>query len=200
MEPNYTYTPSPAFINSLTFAYVETYSFQRGVSYEQQQKAYLQTYEQLKSQKLKGNDLTMDEEATFTQLDKLCSFTQYLIDNNNQFHYSSKKTNTFIATDPKVALLKTILNTEVKEVLPLLCAPMYRDAFVFYDTSKHIVAVLNVCLSCLYMETSMFNYIKADYKTYDLLKRLFIDIGHDVENPTYFFGEDIERKANKTKL
>lgn len=197
MIPNYTYTPSPAFINNLTFAYVETYSFQRGEAYEQQQEKYEQAHDRLKSRKLKANDLTVDEEAAFNQLDKLCGFTQYLIDDDNQFHYSSKKTNTFTATDPKVGLLKMILNTEVKEVPSLLCAPMYRDAFVFYNSEKQMVAVLNVCLSCLYMETKAFNQIRADYKTYDALKRFFIEIGHEVEDPTYFIWEDIAKRMHR---
>ncbi len=197
MIPNYTYTPSPAFINNLTFAYVETYSFQRGAAYEQQQEKYEEAHDQLKSRKLKANDLTVDEEAAFTQLDKLCGFTQYLIDDDNKFHYSSQKTNTYIATDPKMALLKTILNTEVKEVLALLCAPMYRDAFVFYNNEQHIVAVLNVCLSCFFMETTKFNHLRADFKTYDALKRFFIEIGHEVEDPTYFIGEDIAKKVHR---
>jgi hypothetical protein len=80
MTPHYTYIPSTDFINNLTFSYVETYSFQRGTEYELQQKKFDKEYEKLKSRKSKFNDLTIEEEERFLVLDKLCSFTQYLLD------------------------------------------------------------------------------------------------------------------------
>lgn len=182
MTPKYTYTPSIDFINNLTFDYVETYSLQRGAEYELQQKEFYEEYDKLKNRKSKFNDLTVEEEEKFMILDKLCGFTQYLLDEKNQFHYSSKKTNTFAATDSKSELLKNILRTEIKDIPSWMCAPIYRDAFVFYDKENNLVSVLNVCLSCQYMETTKFNHVNSDYKTYDLLKRFFIDIGHEVED------------------
>jgi hypothetical protein len=183
MTPSYTYISSTDFINNLAFDYIETYLFQRGAAYELQQKTFEKKYDKLKTRKSEFNDLTIQEEEEFIKLDKLCGFIQYLIDDNNQFHFSSKKTNTFASTDSKVDLLKNILKTEIKEIPSWMCAPMYRDAFVFYDNRDNIVSVLNVCLSCEYMQTTKFNHIKCDYKTYELLKRFFIDIGHEVENP-----------------
>jgi hypothetical protein len=193
MTPRYTYIHSTDFINDLTFDYAETYSFQRGTEYELQQNIFDKEYDKLKSRKSKLNDLTVEEEEKFITLDKLCGFTQYLIDDENRFHYSSTKTNTFTSTDSKIGLLKTILRTEIKDIPSLMCAPTYRDAFVFYNHEDKIVSVLNVCLSCQYMETKKFNHINGDYKTYDLLKRFFIDIGHEVENPGYFVLDNIEK-------
>jgi len=193
----YTYIPSTDFINTLTFDYVETYSFQRGAEYELQQLKFEKEYEKLKSRKSKFNDLTIQEEEQLVKLDRLCGFTQYLLDDNNEFHYSNKKTNTFTSTDSKIELLKTILRTEIKETPSWMCAPMYRDAFVFYDKEENVVSVLNVCLSCQYMETTKFNHINGDYKTYDLLKRFFINIGHEVEDPEYFPLDDIEKMKQK---
>jgi len=197
MTPRYTYIPSTDFINDLIFDYVDTYSFQRGTEYELQQKMFDKEYDNLKSRKSKLNDLTIEEEDKFITLDKICGFTQYLIDDENQFHYSSTKTNTFTSTDSKTELLKTILRTEIKDIPSWMCAPMYRDAFVFYNNGDKIVSVLNVCLSCQYMETTKFNHINGDYKTYDLLKRFFIDIGHEVEDPEYFALDDIEKMKHK---
>jgi len=193
MTPHYTYISSKDFINDLTFDYVETYSFQRGKEYELQQNKFENEYNNLKSRKSKLNDLTIEDEHKFITLDNLCGFTQYLINDDNQFHYSSTKTNTFISIDPKIELLKSILKTEIKDIPSFMCAPMYRDAFVFYDNGHNIVSVLNVCLSCQYMETTKFNHINGDYITYDLLKRFFIDIGHKIEDSEYFALDDIEK-------
>lgn len=186
MKPRYTYIPSKDFINDLTFSYVETYSFQRGKEFELQQKEFDKEYDKLKSRKSKTNNLTVEEEERFLVLDKLCGFTQYLLNDTNQFHYSSKKTNTYNSTDTKVELLKNILRTEIIDIPSWMCEPIYRDAFVFFDKQDNIVSVLNICLSCQYMETSKFNHITSDWKTYDLLKRFFIDIGHEVEDPKRF--------------
>ena len=62
-----------------------------------------------------------------------------------------------------------------------MCAPIYRDAIVFYDLNKEIISTLNVCLSCEYMETKMFNHINADVETYNLMREFFIGLGHKVE-------------------
>ena len=182
MTPRYTYIFSTEFINNLKFDYVETYSFQRGKEYELKQKKFDKEYNKLELRKSEFNDLTIEEEQKFISLKKLCGSVQYLIDDDNQFHYSSEKTNTFVSTDSKIELLKNILRTEVKDIPAWMCSPMYRDAFVFYDIEDNIVSVLNVCLSCQYMETTKFNHINGDSKTYDLLKKFFIDIGHKVKN------------------
>jgi hypothetical protein len=41
--------------------------------------------------------------------------------------------------------------------------------------------------------------IKTDYKTFDYLKRLFLEIGHNVENPSYSAIEDMEKQMEKVK-
>ncbi|MDI9862334.1 hypothetical protein [Flectobacillus roseus] len=199
MTPSYTFIPSTDFINNLAFDYVETYSFQRGSEYELQEKIFVEEYDKLKSRKSKQNDLTIEEEKRLSFLDKLCGSTQYLLDNSNQFHYSAKKTNTFSSTNSNVELLKDILRTEINDVPAWMCAPIYRDGFVFYDNQDKIVSVLNVCLSCQYMETTKFNHINGDYITYDLLKRFFIDIGHDVEDPEHYVLDDINKLKSKNK-
>lgn len=201
MTPRYTYISSTDFINDLTFGYVETYSFQRGTEYELQQKAFAEEYDKLKSKKSKLNDLTLGEEERLSTLDKVCGFTQYLLDESNQFHYSAKKINTFSAFDLKAEILKDILRTAINDVPVWMCAPIYRDAFIFYDNQDKIISVLNICLSCQYMETTKFNHINSDYETYDLLKRFFIDIGHNIENPNeHFVLDDINKMKKKYKI
>lgn len=200
METPYKYISSIDYINSLTFGYVETYSFQRGTDYEENLQLTRPEYDRLKVRKEKRDSLTEAEEIRFSELHALLGFTQYLVNDKGQFHPSSKKTNTFQQGDPIINRLTSILRTEIKDIPMWMCAPTYRDAFVFRNNSGNIVSVLNVCLSCQYMETKMFNHINGDYETYDLLKRFFIDIGHDVEEPNKFVLDDIKRmKAKQDK-
>ncbi|AEA45750.1 hypothetical protein [Fluviicola taffensis] len=178
----YTYISSIDYINNLTFDYVETYSFQRGSEFEENHKTSRPEYEKLKVRKDKHNDLTVLEEKQFLELHDLFGFTQYLINGKGQFHPSSTKTHTFKSTDPQIDKLKNILRTEIIDIPAWMCAPMYRDAIVFYDKLNRIVSTLNVCLSCEYMETKMFSHINGDNKTYDLLRQYFIDLGHKIED------------------
>jgi hypothetical protein len=179
----YKYIASTDFINNLAFDYVETYSFQRGREFEENQKLIRPEYESLKSRKENQNNLTVLDDKRLSELHGLFGFTQYLLNDKGHFHPSSKKTNTFNSDNPVIDRLKNILRTEIDEIPMWMCAPTYRDAIVFYDNSHKIVSTLNVCLGCQYMETKMFDRINGDYKTYDLLKRFFIDIGHEVEDP-----------------
>jgi hypothetical protein len=145
----HTYISSIDYINNLTFDYVEIYSFQRGTEFEENNKTSRPEYEKLKARKEKQNDLTVLEEKRLLELHDLLGFTQYLINNKGQFHPSSTKTHTFKSTDPHIDRLKNILRTEIKDIPAWLCAPMYRDAIVFYDKSNRIASILQAESSAL---------------------------------------------------
>lgn len=199
MTPQRTYITSIDFINNLTFDYVETYSFQRGQAFEENKKLIQVEYDRLKRRKEKFDNLSNAEEDRFFTLHGLLGYTQYLINDKGQFHPSSKRTNVFSNNDPNIDRIKNILLTPINDIPRFMCAPEYRDALVFYDSDKTIVSTLNICLSCNYMET-MFNHIDADFETYDLLKRFFIDIGHEVEKPDYFILDDINKMKSKYNI
>jgi hypothetical protein len=179
LTATYTYISSVDFINNLAFDYIETYSFQRGEAFEESRKKNREEFDELNSKKTE-NTLAAEEEKRFEYLLSLGK-TQYLINEQGNFHWSAQKTNTFSAAHSIIDKLKAILLIEPQEVIMRLCAPMYRDAIVFYSKGHTIVKTLNVCLSCNYIETTMFNHINADEKVYDLLKDFFIGIGHKVE-------------------
>ncbi len=180
MSP-YTYTPSTDFITTLTFDHVETYSFQRGTAFEKERKEMQDEFDKLKVRKEKRNNLTGREEERYLDLYSLVGHTQYLLNDKGQFHPSAKKTNTFLSNDPNIDRIKNILRTEVVDIPQWMCAPVYRDSIAFYGKDNNIITTLNICLSCQFMETKMFNHINGDFKTYDLFKHFFIDIGHEVE-------------------
>lgn len=199
MTPQRTYITSIDFINNLTFDYVETYSFQRGQAFEENKKLIQVEYDRLKRRKEKFDNLSNAEEDRFFTLHGLLGYTQYLINDKGQFHPSSKRTNVFSKNDPNIDRIKNILLTPINDIPRFMCAPEYRDALVFYDSDKTIVSTLNICLSCNHMHT-MFNHIDADFETYDLLKRFFIDIGHEVEKPDYFILDDINKMKSKYNI
>jgi hypothetical protein len=146
---------SAEYINSLTFDYVETWSFNR------------------------------DDDATVYSLVK----------EESLFQPGSKLTGTFKNGHPITERIKQILQTEIEYSFAFLCAPVYRDALVFYD--HKVVSILNICLTCLDLHAAPHNRIKGDYKTFEWLRRLFIELGHEVENPGYSIIEDVEKMKAK---
>ncbi len=199
MSISYQYTDAADYINQLKFDYIETYSSQRGAAYDGQYRKQSEEYMRLSTRKTNGEELFPDEEATFQELLPLVGCTQYLIDENGAFHPSCNKINIFRHDDKKVDWLKQILRTPIVERPLFLCAPVYRDAIVFYDVAGNIVSSLNVCLECMYMETAPFHHLNGDYETYDLLKRFFIAVGHEVENPDHFIMDEINKHKLKNK-
>lgn len=179
--PQYTYISSKDYINNLAFHHVESYSLQRGAEFEATKEVHEEELDNLESKKDKQGHLTALEEKRFLELNALLTPTQYLIDDKGKFHPSSVKTRTFKATDALTARLKNILLTEVERQMDWMCAPVYRDALVFYDEWNRIVSVLNICLGCEYMETQKLTYVNGDTKTYTLLRQFFTDLGHEVE-------------------
>lgn len=111
----------------------------------------------------------------------------------------SKRTGTFKNDHPTAARIKEILQTEIEESMRFLCAPVYREALVFYDHNDKVVSLLNICLTCLDLHATPYNRIKGDYKAFEWLRRLFQGLGHEIENPEYSIIEDIQRELEKIK-
>ncbi|WP_245971494.1 hypothetical protein [Sphingobacterium puteale] len=172
---------SSHYIQRLAFDYIETYSLQRGDEYEAALKVLKPEYNRLKVKKEKRNNLTETEEIRLSELDTLLGVTQYLIDDTGRFHFSSQRINTFQYDNEAVSLLKNILLAKTTDVSHWMCAPIYRDAIVFYKNSGEIVSVLNICLSCEAMAIDCSNQIVAGSGTYEMLRKFFKDIGHPVE-------------------
>jgi hypothetical protein len=180
MTTPYSYKTSSDYINELQFDYIETYSLQRGKEFNDELEISRTEYIRLQNQQDKRalNPIEENELFKLTQLGD----TRYIVDASGKFHSSCKKTQTFRRTEPETERLITILKTEAINIPAWMCAPMYRDAVVFYDDSGSIVSTLNICFSCEYMAIKAFCEINADAKTYWLLKQFFIDLGHDIED------------------
>jgi len=178
----YHYMSSRAYVDQLNFDYVKTYSFQRGRKFDEDLKAFQDEFYKLRQLKMGQKKLSATDEKRYSELLKLPGKTNSLLDENGQFHYSSEQTHTFKKETPELALILTLLKKEPLNVPAWVCAPIYRDAIVFYDKFDRIVSVLNICFSCSNMETKTRHHINADVKTYEELKEFFLSIGHQIEN------------------
>ncbi len=179
MTTPYSYRASSDFINELKFDYAETYSFQRGIEWEEYLKSALTEYQALHRRK-EIHRITKEQEEKYEYLHKLTT-TQFLIDADGNFHASSEKIQTLKKNDFKLKELVAILEVDANDVPAWMCGPVYRDAIVFYDNSGQIISTLNICFSCQYMATKMFSEIMADVKVYHLLRDFFVELGHEIE-------------------
>jgi len=173
---------SADYIKGLPFDYIETYSFQRGDEYQAAMHVLKPERNRLKVRKQKRNNLNGNEEIRLSELDILLAMTQYLIDDNGLFHFSSQRTNTFQYDHEVTKLLRNILLTKITDVNNWMCAPIYRDAIVFYKSSGEIISALNICLSCEAMAIGSSSQVVADSSTYEMLRKFFKEIGHPVES------------------
>jgi hypothetical protein len=173
------------YINSFVFDYVETWSFNRGAEEKQMDAEYKQA------------GLIKDFEERQAAYRALSKKYFLLINDAGQLHPFAKKINTFKSDHPFADRIKQILQTAIEEKFNFLCEPVYRDALVFYDYNNKVVSVLNICFSCMHMYAAPHNELKADYKTYDWLKTLLLEIGHNIEKPEYSIIADVERMKQK---
>ncbi|MFD2914755.1 hypothetical protein [Psychroserpens luteus] len=177
MKPKYTYKKSSEFIDNIDFEYFETYSLLRGQKFEEEIESLESEFTNIKSK----TDRNEAQKRRLSELDELLNFTQVIINKKGQLHFSAEKINRIEKTDSKSERLIEILKTEINDIPNWMCAPIYRDAILFYDKNDNLIKPLNICLSCEYMETELFDHINADFKTYELMRKFLIDIGHKVE-------------------
>jgi len=177
MKPKYAYTDSSYFIDNLEFEYIETYSLQRGEPFDKKIELLESEFEKLET----ITELSKTEKNRLSELNDLLNFTQVIINKKGEFHFSSEKVNRFQKTDIETKRLIKILQTETKDIPNWMCAPIYRDAILFFDKNDVLIKQLNICVSCEYMETELFNHINCDFKTYELMSEFLIDIGHNIE-------------------
>jgi hypothetical protein len=96
-------------------------------------------------------------------------------------HPTAEKTNTLKKEDLRTQELMNLLSIEFKEQFDWMCAPIFREMVVFYDTEKRIVSVLNICLSCDRVEDGNGNDVRTDAKVFAKLKEYFKNLGHNLE-------------------
>ncbi|MBW8685314.1 hypothetical protein K1Y79_13335 [Chitinophaga sp. B61] len=119
--------------------------------------------------------------------------TDYLTGPAGDLHPSAILHHTISKDHSLATAVMQALNTPITERAALLCAPHFRDGIIFYNDQHEVISVLNVCLSCCHMETAQGLGIKADFLTFDLLKKFFLQAGHEVEKPEQFWMPEIEK-------
>lgn len=165
------------FIENINFDYFETYSFQRKGDFE--------IYENLFNKYNLSNDsLSKEEETELKELRrKLSLYTQ-----KNNFIFTDKEklndTAELVFKSDKL----TNLNKELIKIMKIpfidcddwMCAPIYRDAILFYDNNDQLINGINICFKCNNVIDLNRKDILTDRVVYEKLKLFLQSVGHKI--------------------
>lgn len=165
------------FIENINFDYFETYSFQRKGDFE--------IYENLFNKYNLSNDsLSKEEETELKELRrKLSLYTQ-----KNNFIFTDKEklndTAELVFKSDKLANL----NKELIKIMKIpfidcddwMCAPIYRDAILFYDNNDQLINGINICFKCNNVIDLNRKDILTDRVVYEKLKLFLQSVGHKI--------------------
>ncbi|AMR29207.1 hypothetical protein A0257_20325 [Hymenobacter psoromatis] len=168
------------FWNQQEFAYLVTYSFNRGPKLAALREAAKLLFQLTRKKLLTSPAAQLPAlreqlrllERTY-DLD-LLTLTQ----GNFAFHITASPVVRIGKNDIAAQDFEAILREPVLNRMHWMCAPIYRDALAFYDAHDNLVSVLNICFSCDRMVTDTGREVQADTTTYQILRDYLIQLGH----------------------
>ncbi len=161
------------FIQNLDFEYLATFSLLREV----------ETKEFVAGIQAKAKTI-LNEMERKKLIDLTIRGTKKQLAETGKPHTTAQLTNRFKKSHPKASELLSILSLDYVEHVEWMCAPVFREMIVFYDSGDSVVSILNICLSCDQIVDDEFNSIKTDPNVFDKLRTYFKSIGHTIEkNP-----------------
>lgn len=171
---------STEYISSFDFDYFRTYSFQRTQPYQE-----LSTLHEWRSN---GIILTKEQRNRYDTLHQLLAnrYAETILDEDKNLNRTAVLVCEIHKTDERFATLINDLKTPIEEEILYMCAPIYRDAILFYNSGNELVEGINICFECDRIESIHKAHIKTDFKTFKYLKQLLLRSGHEIENPEEF--------------
>ncbi len=155
----YNYSKISDYFKLIDFAYIATFSFNRGRVFD----------------KLVSN-------LEYTEKD---IHGTYLINGSGEFNRTSERVAIIKRNSEEFSALKKITSGDVNHIPTWMCAPIFRDALVFYSSDNKVLDVLNICFTCEQMENSNHVIVEADKTMYKDLAIWFKRLGHVIdENET----------------
>ena len=164
------------FIESINFKYFETYSFQR--------KGQFDIYEELLKKYTNDNDSLTNEETIELKKLRKTIYNQennFIFSENKKINKTAELVYTYDNTKNLNDELINILKTPFVDFDAWMCAPIYRDAILFYDTNNMIIDGINICFECSNIINLNKIEILTDRIVYEKLKEFLQSIGHKIK-------------------
>lgn len=167
------------------FAYLETYSFNRGPASVEEYERLNQEIAAIKEALASGRPMLRSRVSR-----QLRDLEEEMVSNKPGIALpdpavSSSSTTQKIATltyaSPAFNQLSAVMSKASRQEALSNCIPIYRDAVVFCSEQCQQVRVLNVCFECLNMVTDNKQIVEANFATYEALRAFLIKLGHPIE-------------------
>lgn len=175
---------SADYINSFDFEYCRTYSFQR-------------TEAPMTSKEL--DEVRTQEQNRIPGKQIQSPYLERILDTEGNLNQTAVMIREIDKSDGAYTTLSDYLKTEIEEEILFLCAPIYRDAILFYNAKHDLVEGINICFECDRIESIYGAHISTDFKTFKYLKQLLLQLGHSIEYPEEFKADDILATMQKNK-
>lgn len=171
-----------AYTQSLAYEYVRSYSGLRGRKFES-----LLARNSLEVERIEHEIKT----ARYIQVPKLRKQIELLKEETDIYkarvvsdggipHESAGLVGEWRKHDDFFSDIHHILMQPLHEQFATMCAPVFRDALVFYSKEGEVQGVLHVCFGCLWMKNEKEEDIAADVEVFDHLKQRLMDAGHPI--------------------
>lgn len=172
------------YINSLNFEYAISYSGLRGDKFSHLETSNKEKIQQLKKEIesagiLQKTKLDKSIKALESELN-ICN--SRIIKKNKEIHKSTIQVHKFEKNDKVLKEIFGILNSKFEELRLLMCAPIFRDAIVFYSKENEIQGILQMCFSCSSIKNENEEILEVDYKIFPRLMKQLIQLGHEIED------------------
>jgi len=172
------------YIQTLDFEYAISYSGFRGEKFihlrEENQDKIQQIKQEIKSARLMESLKLKKKIDILSQ--EINDRNSRIINQEGTLHKSAISVHRFEKGDEEIKSIFRILKTKLKEQCVTICAPVYRDALVFYSKKGNIVGILQICFSCFRIEDENRIDFEVDHKIYSKLKKELIQLGHQIED------------------
>ena len=170
------------FISRQDYSYIITYSLNRGEKHTRLKAAARELFKQRRKRLLTANAPELPAiRAQLRSLELIWGLDLMpLTDSAGAFQITASPIAIIKSDSTDVAQIRRFLQQPVVNSFDWMCAPVYRDALVFYDAQDKAIGVLNICFGCDRMLTHMGEEVCADTATYQGLKQVLMHLGHSI--------------------
>ncbi len=186
--------------NTLSFAYLTTYSFNRGERYSELRQLLKQQYTERAEREITSlrpaylASAGRDRQVLRDQFKQLRSKEEsYWKTYNGLFDGAGAMNPTVIegvsypANLPEVIALAGIFQIPCVEPHAWMCPPLYRDAICFFSNTGSLLHTVDICLSCNYLMVDGQLLLSADHQVYQHLQDFLRVSGHNVDHDSASF-------------
>lgn len=173
------------FWSQQSFAYIETYSFNRGPKSAELYEGLRAEIAQTKQAQQQARYMDQAKLAyKLRQLEEAMRGGEYKVTLRDPSlavaDYTTRKIAVLHLGAAATEQLGELLQKSGRQEAFAMCAPIFRDALVFYTHQGQRARILNICFECLLMVTDENKTVEADFATYDSLGSLLTQLGHPI--------------------